>query len=419
MSVKSLLTPEQHEFLYEEYHRFLSELHVDPKKYKLKDFFRILRDKNPDFQVFSDKELSNKIIASRRTDGIEHWPTIRNIEDYINPRIHTFIEKAHNSALLAVEIYNKPLICYRTEGYIVLMMIAWTSLFHAILLKKGESIEYKKSDVGNYLDLRKCINKYDGILKKEIDANLSLLMDLRDQIVHRENPELDDALFGYCQSCLLNFEEIIVEYFGERYQLPNSLAYSLQFSRKLKPEQYSVTKKYRNRQTYKVLDFIKDFETQLFESNPEVYKSQNYNFRIYMVPKLVKENKSEAAIEFIHYDNLDPESIDEIEKAMFVIKETRVGGEYYKAGEVCKIVYEKLKSTKGTDWKFSPSYHHVKCAKYFGIREGYNTENPEITKKEYCIYDPVFNAYIYTKQWINFLVKKIKDPDLYSKILRS
>ena len=419
MSVTSLLTPEQHEFLYNEYHNFLSELQKDPRKYKLKDFFQILRKANPDFHEFTDKELSNKIIASRRTDGVEQWPIIRNIENYINPRIHTFIEKSHNSALLAVEIYNKPLICYRTEGYIVLMMIAWTSLFHAILLKKGESIKYKKSDVGNYLDLSICIRKYDGKLKAEIEANLSLLMDLRDQIVHRENPELDDALFGYCQACLLNFEEIIVEYFGEKYQLPNSLAYSLQFSRKFKPEQYNTTKKYRNRHTYKVVDFIKEYETHLYESNPAVYKSQNYNFRIYMVPKLVKENKSEAAIEFIHYDNLDPESIDEIEKAMFVIKETRVGGEYYRASEVCKIVYDKLKSTKGEDWKFSPSYHHVKCANYFSIREGYNTDHPEKTKKEYCIYDSVFNSYIYTKQWINFLIKQIRDPDLYSIILRS
>ena len=202
MSVISLLSHEQHQFLYNEYHEFLSKVQENPKKYQLQDFFGIIREKNKDFNKFTNKELSNKIIASRRLDGIEQWPTIRNIDNYINPHIYSFIEKAHNSTLLAVEIYNKPIVSYRTEGFIVLMMIAWTSLFHAIFLKKGMSIKYKKSDIGNYLDLRKCIRKYEGLLNKEIDANLTLLIDIRDQIVHRENPEVADRLFGYCQSCL-------------------------------------------------------------------------------------------------------------------------------------------------------------------------------------------------------------------------
>lgn len=48
------------------------------------------------------------------------------------------------------------------------------------------------------------------------------------------------------------------------------------------------------------------------------------------------------------------------------------------------IVYEQLKGTKEPSWKFSASYHHAKCTKYFKIREGYKTDNPDNTKKEYC-----------------------------------
>ncbi|MBT5235468.1 MAG: hypothetical protein HOM18_09250 [Candidatus Marinimicrobia bacterium] len=81
-----------------------------------------------------------------------------------------------------------------------------------------------------------------------------------------------------------------------------------------------------------------------------------------MIPKVVKENKAEAAIEYINYNSLDPDTVDEVDKALFVIKETRVGGEYFKAGEVSKLVYDKLKNSKGTNWKFSASYHHTKCA---------------------------------------------------------
>ena len=290
MSVKSLLTDEQQQFLYDEYHAFLVKAQISTKKHHLHDFFEILRKKDNAFKKFSDKELSNKIIASRRLDGQEEWPNLSDIEDYINPQVRSLIEKAHNSALLAVEIYNKPLVPYRTEGFIVMMMIAWTALFHAIFQRKGTSIKYKEGTKEDYLDLRKCIKKYEGALKKEIEANLTLLIEIRDQIVHRENPELDDSLFGFCQSCLLNLEELLVTNFGERYQLPNSLAFSLQFSKKYQPQQLETIKKYRNRHNYKILDFIEEYEKNLFGTEPEVYKSQSYCFKVYMIPKIVKEN---------------------------------------------------------------------------------------------------------------------------------
>ena len=419
MSLKSLLSPEQQIVFYNEWHKFLSRAKRSPKNYHLHDFFKSLRIKNKDFRIFSDKELSNKIIASRRIEGIEEWPNLSDLDNYISPYNKSFINKAHQSALLAVEIYNKPLATYRSEGFIVLMMIAWTALLHSIFLKKGLKIKYSEKKKDNYFDLKKCINKYDGKLKKEIKANLELLIEIRDQIVHRENPIVDDKLFGYCQSCLFNFEEILVDNFGDNYNLPNTLAYSLQFSRKHQLQQIDAIKKYRNRYSYKILDFISDYDNKLFENEPEIFKSQNYCFRIYLIPKIVKENKAEAAIEYIKYDQLDPDVANKINNAILVIKENRVSGDYYKASEVCNIIREKLKNSKSSNWKFSPSSHHSKAAKFFKIREGYKTSTPERTKKEYCYYDPLFKQYIYTKQWIDFLLHKLKDDKNYNLILKT
>ena len=419
MSLKSLLSPEQQLILYNEWHKFLGKAKKNSKKYHLHDFFNSLRKANKDFKIFSDRELSNKIIASRRIEGVEEWPNLNDLQNYISPYNKSFINKSHQSALLAVEIYNKPLSSYRSEGFIVMMMIAWTSLFHAIFLKNGVKIKYNENGKDNFLDLKKCLNKYDGKLKKEIKANLELLIEIRDQIVHRENPVVDDKLFGYCQSCLFNFEEILIDNFGDNYQLPNTLAYSLQFSKKHNSQQIEAIKKYRNRYSYKILDFVNEYDNNLFQNEPDIYKSQNYCFRIYLIPKVVKENKAEAAIEYIKYDILNPEATDKIDKAILVIKENRVSGDYYKASEVCSIIREKLKNSKGANWKFSPSLHHSRAAKYFKIREGYKTTSPEKTMKEYCYYDPLFKQYIYTKQWIDYLLNKVKDDKVYKLILKS
>jgi hypothetical protein len=217
---------------------------------------------------------------------------------------------------------------------------------------------------------------------------------------------------------LFNFEQILVNKFGTEFILKNALAYSLQFSSNYTKEQYESIKKYKTKSYYKVTEFIENYEKNLFTNKPNIYSSQNYAFRVYMIPKPVKSNNAEAAIEFINYDTTDEETKNKIDKIIFSIKETRTAGNYFKAGEVCSNVVERIKSVMPNGWKFSPSYHHSRCAKYFKIREGYKTDKPEVTKKEYCIYDPVFEQYIYTKQWIDFLCKKLKTKTIYDKIFK-
>lgn len=41
------------------------------------------------------------------------------------------VQKAREAGLLAVETYNRPATVFRSAGFIVLMVVAWTALFHA------------------------------------------------------------------------------------------------------------------------------------------------------------------------------------------------------------------------------------------------------------------------------------------------
>lgn len=51
-------------------------------------------------------------------------------------QVRMSLEKARDSALLAVEVYNKPAVKFKSGGYICLMAIAWTALFHAVFFRK-------------------------------------------------------------------------------------------------------------------------------------------------------------------------------------------------------------------------------------------------------------------------------------------
>ena len=84
-----------------------------------------------------------------------------------------------NSALFAVEAYNKPRSTFRSETYIILMIIAWTRLFHAYFQSKiGNKYYYKKNNRYEKIDgerkawdLQKCIIEFDKLTKFQILSN--------------------------------------------------------------------------------------------------------------------------------------------------------------------------------------------------------------------------------------------------------
>ena len=153
------------------------------------------------------------------------------------------LEKARDSALLAVEFYNKPAVRFKTAGYITMMTIAWTSLFHAIFFKKRIKPFYKldngrfdkRNNDFRYWDLNSCIKEYFGTANNAIRANVSFFIPLRNKIEHRSMPQLDATVFGECQSLLLNFDSILGREFGVASTLRESLSFSLQICPKVNP----------------------------------------------------------------------------------------------------------------------------------------------------------------------------------------
>jgi len=146
------------------------------------------------------------------------------------------LEKARAAALAAVKAYNKPGSYFRTAHYIVIMMMAWTALFHAIFFKNGRRPWHRKKTAGKgvryvYVDgepkhweLSECLREYWTDKNPPERANLQFLVGLRHKIEHRHLPELDATLYGECQASLMNFDELLGAEFGTRYSLNESLA---------------------------------------------------------------------------------------------------------------------------------------------------------------------------------------------------
>lgn len=160
------------------------------------------------------------------------------------------LSKAREAALLAVETYNRPGASFRSAGFLVLMVVAWTAMFHAIFAKRKVKPYYRqKKNLRRFervdgdfkcWELAECIQQYYADQNPPARKNPEFVVKLRNKIEHRFLPVLDIEIFGECQALLNNFEQLMCETFGDKYALSASLAFALQFGRSVSPAQQAA-----------------------------------------------------------------------------------------------------------------------------------------------------------------------------------
>ena len=337
--------------------------------------------------------------------------------------VKSCLEKARESALLAVGNYNRPETAFRSGAYIVLMVIAWTSLFHAIFLKdrvkpfhtkikKGRYIRYEKVDGENRAwELAQCVKEYYSGDHPPERKNLEFFIGLRNKIEHRNMPQLDDRIFGECQALLLNFESLLNEKFGERYSLNESLAVSLQFSTITPARKAEALRNLQSKSYPSVMDYVERFRSGL---SADIEQSMEYSFRVFLLPKTGNHaTSSDLALEIINVDNLSEEAKLEMERVVGLLKtrETPVANPgKLKPGDVVQQV------EAGLGCRFSMS-DHTTCWKYFEVRPPTGAKEPTKTDIRYCHYDVPHKDYIYTDKWVDFLISKLSVRAVHREVL--
>lgn len=222
------------------------------------------------------------------------------------------ISKAREATLSAVQIYNNPLITFKTESFIVLALIAWTYLLHAYY--RSKKIDYRYFNIINkrkkfsrnsdgsikYWDLTKCLTHQNCPLDNDTINNLLFLIGLRNQIEHKKASGLDSYLSARYQACALNFNFYTKKLHGNKYALDQSLALSLQFA-ELDYTQARMIKDKENLIPKTIISYITAFDTKLSE---EEIKSDRFAYRLLFTKVNAKKaGQADRVIEFV-----DPKS---------------------------------------------------------------------------------------------------------------
>jgi len=332
----------------------------------------------------------------------------------LSRRVRDNLEKCRSAAIAAVDVYNRPGPRFRTAHYIVLIVLAWTALFHAISFKKRKNPWYKKpgktSKGDRYVridgdpkhwDLSECIKQYYGGSSPPERKNLEFLVGLRNKIEHRHLPELDPGLYGECQAALLNLEELIEAEFGSKYSLAEQLAVSLQFTGIIPTEKKQAAKKLAAAAAKTVRDYVETFRANLPATT---LNSTKYSFNVFLVPKVAgKKSLADVSVEFVKVDEASKEELERLERLNVLIKEKHIpiaNLDLFKPSQVVSKVLAALphRFTVGA---------HTAAWQHFGVRPASGVAKPEVTTPQYCLYDSAHNDYLYTTAWIEKLIREL------------
>lgn len=114
------------------------------------------------------------------------------------------LEKSQEAFCMALEIYNKPTIRYRIEGFSFFIVNAWELMLKAELLNRNESIYYKE-EPDRTITVSNALSKIYTDKNTRIRLNLEKIIELRNISTHYITEDYEVKYAPLFQACVLNF----------------------------------------------------------------------------------------------------------------------------------------------------------------------------------------------------------------------
>lgn len=124
------------------------------------------------------------------------------------------VDKSIEAFLMGLEVFNKPTINYRTEGFSFFICNAWELMLKALLLKRGKSIYYKDQPDRTY-DLSKVVHLIYTDKRQPLRVNLEKIINLRNTSTHFVTEDYEAIYSPLFQSCVVNYVNELLRFHGK------------------------------------------------------------------------------------------------------------------------------------------------------------------------------------------------------------
>lgn len=131
-----------------------------------------------------------------------------------NGLINNLLEKSQEAFLVSIELFNKPTINYRAEGFTYFICNAWELLLKAYMIKtKGDKSIYYPKKENRTLSLSECVKKVFTNENDPVRKNLEIIIELRNTSTHFVIKEMEQLFTAFFQSCVLNYSQKLLTFF--------------------------------------------------------------------------------------------------------------------------------------------------------------------------------------------------------------
>lgn len=332
------------------------------------------------------------------------------------PRWWHVLQGSKNEVRLAVDLYNRSGMERQLEAFIVHMSMGWLKLLQAHFEKSGKDILIRdergwriRHPDGRYKhrglrDL--AAESFDE--KDPRRANLSFFSGLRNIIEHRYERDIATLVAGRTQAYLLNYEQTIIELFGADEGLADELRFPL-FLSSITGDAVASLKAVRARVPNGVLEWVQDFDTSV---EPDIAADQRFDFKVYLIPYKGAKTEADAAMTFVHEDELTYDQKGVMDQVRIIIRDRTVP-----VGGVDEFLPKQVVEQVDTQINRDFTLHmHTQAWRHFEVRPSSDSADKYKTKTQFCHWNKLVGKYVYTLAWVNFLARKLSDDEIYDVV---
>lgn len=324
--------------------------------------------------------------------------------------IDRLVDKSKEAFTMAIEVYNKPSIKYRLEGFSFFICNAWELMLKAYLIKRdGTDAVYYSDKPERTISLENCIQKVFTNKNDPLRRNLEKIVELRNTSTHFITEEYEAVYVPLLQACVFNFVDKMKAFHDVDMTevIPeNFITLSVRLQSLSETE---IRGKYSRQIAEKLI-------STMDQLNPDI-EASNSRFAIRIEHFYYSTKKREEATELYHLEK-------EAKEGVRVIRELKDPNALYQynAKAVIKEINKRVQKA-GINLLYHENetafnmYHFNLFCKYFGLKEN---------DKMCFVYQVSMQPqYSYSQRAVDFIFDEIKKnperiiDDIKDKIKKS
>lgn len=306
-------------------------------------------------------------------------------------------DKSKEAFIMAIEIYNKPSIKYRVEGFSFFICNAWELMLKAYMINTmGNNSIYYKDNPNRTITLENCVKKVFTNDKDPLRKNLEKIIELRNTGTHFITEEYEMVYIPLFQAAVFNYIEKMQAF------------HNVDMTEIIPQNFLTLTVSYNTLNNDEIRSkYPREIADRLIETNEElktIIDENNNRFAIRVDHHYYFTKKKDEASVVVGIDNSANSKIK-------IVKQMQDPNETYKytAKKCCSEIRRRLEKLK-FNIQFNMFHFNLFC-KYYEIKS-----NPKL-----CYTIKTFSQpqYSYSLQTIDFIVNEIKkDPENIIKNLK-